>query len=102
MRAQLSAARRQQRDSERQRCAEKKWDFGSQSTFSPSINSHITDMDQKAVCAGCHRPIRDRFLLRVSDGLWHEECVRCAACGDPLRNSCFLRDRKLFCRRDYA
>ncbi|MEQ2287844.1 hypothetical protein AMECASPLE_016846 [Ameca splendens] len=67
-----------------------------------SINSHITDMDQKAVCAGCHRPIRDRFLLRVSDDLWHEECVRCAACGDPLRNSCFLRDRKLFCRRDYA
>uniref|UniRef100_A0A3P9P2Z0 LIM zinc-binding domain-containing protein n=1 Tax=Poecilia reticulata TaxID=8081 RepID=A0A3P9P2Z0_POERE len=37
-------------------------------------------MDQKAVCAGCHRPIRDRFLLRVSDGLWHERCVRCAAC----------------------
>ncbi|KAM4739969.1 LIM homeobox transcription factor 1-alpha [Anableps anableps] len=59
-------------------------------------------MDQKAVCAGCHGPIKDRFLLRVSGGLWHEECVRCAACGDLLRNSCFLRDRKLFCRRDYA
>uniref|UniRef100_A0A3P8UFD9 LIM homeobox transcription factor 1, alpha n=1 Tax=Amphiprion percula TaxID=161767 RepID=A0A3P8UFD9_AMPPE len=55
-----------------------------------------------AVCAGCHRLIRDRFLLRVTDGLWHEECVRCAACGDALRNSCFLRDRKLYCKRDYA
>uniref|UniRef100_A0A3P8UFC8 LIM homeobox transcription factor 1, alpha n=1 Tax=Amphiprion percula TaxID=161767 RepID=A0A3P8UFC8_AMPPE len=43
-----------------------------------------------------------RFLLRVTDGLWHEECVRCAACGDALRNSCFLRDRKLYCKRDYA
>ncbi|KAF1385779.1 hypothetical protein PFLUV_G00111320 [Perca fluviatilis] len=60
------------------------------------------DMDQRAVCAGCHRLITDRFLLRVTDGLWHEECVRCAACGDALRNSCFLRDRKLYCKRDYA
>ncbi|KAG7230830.1 hypothetical protein INR49_019644, partial [Caranx melampygus] len=60
------------------------------------------DMDQRAVCAGCHRLITDRFLLRVTDGLWHEGCVRCAACGDALRNSCFLRDRKLYCKRDYA
>ncbi|KAM9849215.1 LIM homeobox transcription factor 1-alpha [Aulostomus maculatus] len=59
-------------------------------------------MDQRAVCSGCHRLIRDRFLLRVTDGLWHEECVRCAACGEALRNSCFLRDRKLYCKRDYA
>ncbi|XP_037530625.1 LIM homeobox transcription factor 1-alpha [Nematolebias whitei] len=59
-------------------------------------------MDVRAVCAGCHRPIRDRFLLRVTDCLWHEECVRCAACGDALRNSCFLRDRKLYCKRDYS
>ncbi|XP_068176232.1 LIM homeobox transcription factor 1-alpha [Antennarius striatus] len=59
-------------------------------------------MDRRTVCAGCHRPIRDRFLLRVSDGLWHEECVRCAACGDALENSCFLRDHKLYCKRDYA
>ncbi|XP_069378254.1 LIM homeobox transcription factor 1-alpha isoform X1 [Paralichthys olivaceus] len=59
-------------------------------------------MDQKAVCAGCQRIITDRFLLRVTDCLWHEGCVRCAACGDALNNSCFLRDRKLYCKRDYA
>lgn len=59
-------------------------------------------MDHGAVCAGCHRLITDRFLLRVTGGLWHEACVRCAACGDALRNSCFLRDRKLYCKRDYA
>ncbi|KAJ4943593.1 hypothetical protein JOQ06_006092 [Pogonophryne albipinna] len=59
-------------------------------------------MDQSTVCAGCRRSITDRFLLRVTDGLWHEECVRCAACGDALTNSCFLRDRKLYCKRDYA
>uniref|UniRef100_A0A3P9BJB4 LIM zinc-binding domain-containing protein n=1 Tax=Maylandia zebra TaxID=106582 RepID=A0A3P9BJB4_9CICH len=62
----------------------------------------IADVNRRAVCAGCHRLIRDRFLLRVTDGLWHEDCVRCAACGDALTNSCFLRDRKLYCKRDYA
>ncbi|XP_039984767.1 LIM homeobox transcription factor 1-alpha [Xiphias gladius] len=59
-------------------------------------------MDQRAVCSGCQRLIRDRFLLRVTDGLWHEGCVRCVACGDALKTSCFLRDRKLYCKRDYA
>nr|XP_054586076.1 LIM homeobox transcription factor 1-alpha [Nothobranchius furzeri]XP_054586077.1 LIM homeobox transcription factor 1-alpha [Nothobranchius furzeri] len=59
-------------------------------------------MDRRAVCAGCHRPITDRFLLRVGGGLWHEECVRCAACGDALGNSCFLRGRKLYCKKDYS
>ncbi|KAK0147554.1 LIM homeobox transcription factor 1-alpha [Merluccius polli] len=59
-------------------------------------------MDQRqAVCAGCHSPIRERFLLRVGGGLWHEACVRCAACGSSLSSSCFLRDRKLYCKRDY-
>lgn len=59
-------------------------------------------MTERAVCAGCQRAITDRFLLRVTDGLWHERCVRCAACGDALANSCFLRDRKLYCKKDYA
>ncbi|XP_061594956.1 LIM homeobox transcription factor 1-alpha [Cololabis saira] len=59
------------------------------------------DAGRRAVCVGCQRPIRDRFLLRVTDGLWHEQCARCAACGDALRTSCFLRDRKLYCKRDY-
>uniref|UniRef100_A0A8C7YRY3 LIM homeobox transcription factor 1, alpha n=1 Tax=Oryzias sinensis TaxID=183150 RepID=A0A8C7YRY3_9TELE len=54
------------------------------------------------VCVGCQRRITDRFLLRVANGLWHERCVRCAACGDALRNSCFLRERKLYCKRDYS
>ncbi|KAM9385821.1 LIM homeobox transcription factor 1-alpha [Pholidichthys leucotaenia] len=57
---------------------------------------------RRAVCAGCQRLITDRFLLTITGGLWHEDCVRCAACGDALRSSCFLRDRKLYCKRDYA
>ncbi|KAK6313690.1 hypothetical protein J4Q44_G00151490 [Coregonus suidteri] len=56
----------------------------------------------RSVCVGCHRLIRDKYLLSVIDGLWHEQCVRCVACGDPLKNTCFLRDQKLYCKRDYA
>ncbi|KAF7690046.1 hypothetical protein HF521_011850 [Silurus meridionalis] len=46
-------------------------------------------------------PIGERFLLRVHDSLWHERCVKCATCAQPLKRSCFLRDSKIYCRRDY-
>jgi len=53
------------------------------------------------VCAGCRLPIEDRFLLRVMDNSWHEACLQCSACCEPLRQSCFVKDRRLLCRRDY-
>ncbi|XP_078721704.1 LIM homeobox transcription factor 1-beta [Lampetra fluviatilis] len=53
------------------------------------------------VCAGCARPIEDRFLLRVSDASWHERCLQCAACRQPLTRSCYTRERRNYCRPDY-
>ncbi|KAG9351110.1 hypothetical protein JZ751_025000, partial [Albula glossodonta] len=61
-----------------------------------------TDLTRKAVCEGCHRLIRDKYMLRVSDGFWHEQCVHCTACREPLKNTCFLKEKKLYCKRDYA
>ncbi|XP_056132732.1 LIM homeobox transcription factor 1-alpha [Lampris incognitus] len=61
----------------------------------------VLDVQRRTWCAGCHRLIRDQFLLRLNSDLWHEECVRCAACGDALRTRCFLRERRLYCRADY-
>nr|DBA18132.1 TPA: hypothetical protein GDO54_016416 [Pyxicephalus adspersus] len=58
-------------------------------------------LDQKWVCEGCDRVICDRFLLRISDSLWHEQCAQCCACKEPLESSCFYRDKKLYCRADY-
>ncbi|CAL9696309.1 unnamed protein product [Knipowitschia caucasica] len=58
-------------------------------------------MPEQAVCAGCHGAITERFLLRVTGGLWHERCVRCAACGVPLTHSCFIREKKFYCKKDY-
>lgn len=55
----------------------------------------------KSVCEGCQRVISDRFLLRLNDGLWHERCVQCASCKEPLETTCFYRDKKLYCKDDY-
>ncbi|CDQ91103.1 unnamed protein product [Oncorhynchus mykiss] len=55
----------------------------------------------QAVCEGCQRPISDRFLMRVNESSWHEECLQCAVCQQPLTTTCYFRDRKLYCKTDY-
>ncbi|KAK5878477.1 hypothetical protein CesoFtcFv8_023877 [Champsocephalus esox] len=56
---------------------------------------------QQAVCEGCSRIISDRFLMRVNDTSWHERCLQCSACQQPLTNTCYSRDTRLYCRADY-
>jgi len=56
---------------------------------------------QKETCCGCGRHIEDRFLLRVMENSWHETCLQCSDCQIPLTTSCYVRDRKLFCKMDY-
>ncbi|KAK7150882.1 hypothetical protein R3I93_011976 [Phoxinus phoxinus] len=58
-------------------------------------------MWRKSLCEGCNELIRDRYLLRVQDGLWHERCLHCASCREPLKDTCFLRNKTLYCKRDY-
>ncbi|KAM4597671.1 LIM/homeobox protein LMX-1.2-like [Polymixia lowei] len=53
------------------------------------------------VCEGCQRRISDRFLMRVNDLSWHEDCLQCAACQQPLTATCFFRDKKLYCKVHY-
>ncbi|CAL1543183.1 unnamed protein product [Lymnaea stagnalis] len=52
-------------------------------------------------CAGCERPILDRFLLNVLDRAWHTACVKCSDCKCNLTEKCFFRDGKLYCRTDF-
>ncbi|XP_062437503.1 LIM homeobox transcription factor 1-alpha isoform X3 [Rhea pennata] len=56
---------------------------------------------RQSVCEGCQRVISDRFLLRLNDSLWHEQCVQCTSCKEPLQTTCFYRDKKLYCKLDY-
>lgn len=55
----------------------------------------------REVCAGCDTPISDRFLLRVNERSWHEGCVKCAVCLQPLAGTCYCRNRQLYCKHDY-
>ncbi|XP_001601152.2 LIM/homeobox protein Lhx5 isoform X2 [Nasonia vitripennis] len=52
-------------------------------------------------CAGCDKPIMDKFLFNVLDRAWHADCVRCCDCRNPLQEKCFSREAKLFCRNDF-
>ncbi|KAJ8677872.1 hypothetical protein QAD02_013659, partial [Eretmocerus hayati] len=52
-------------------------------------------------CAGCDKPIMDKFLFNVVDRAWHADCVRCCDCRNPLHEKCFSREAKLFCRKDF-
>ena len=53
------------------------------------------------LCAGCERPIVDRFLLNVLDRPWHVKCVQCCECNARLAERCFSREGKLFCKTDF-
>uniref|UniRef100_A0A803SRV9 LIM zinc-binding domain-containing protein n=1 Tax=Anolis carolinensis TaxID=28377 RepID=A0A803SRV9_ANOCA len=52
-------------------------------------------------CAGCERPILDRFLLNVLDRPWHIKCVQCCECKCNLTEKCFSREGKLYCKNDF-
>ncbi|XP_071393316.1 LIM/homeobox protein Lhx1-like [Centroberyx affinis] len=52
-------------------------------------------------CAGCERPIVDRFLLKVLDRPWHIKCVQCCECKCNLTEKCFSREGKLYCKNDF-
>lgn len=52
-------------------------------------------------CAGCDKPIMDKFLLNVLDRAWHAECVKCADCHGTLSDKCYSRDGKILCKPDF-
>ena len=52
-------------------------------------------------CAGCERPILDRFLLNVLDRAWHIKCVQCCECKTNLSEKCFSREGNLYCKNDF-
>uniref|UniRef100_A0A8C0C115 LIM zinc-binding domain-containing protein n=1 Tax=Buteo japonicus TaxID=224669 RepID=A0A8C0C115_9AVES len=58
------------------------------------------DSKMREVCAGCDTPISDRFLLRVNERSWHEGCVKCAVCLQPLSGTCYCPSNRwdLLCR----
>ena len=79
--------------------------------------------DWCSACAGCGGLIQDQFILRVSPDLsWHAACLKvsseaergtgnrimfafqCSECHMLLdeTHTCFVRDGKTFCKKDYV
>ncbi|XP_043268548.1 LIM/homeobox protein Lhx5 isoform X2 [Venturia canescens] len=52
-------------------------------------------------CAGCKKPILDKFCFKVLERIWHGDCVRCCDCGMELQEKCYSRESKMFCRNDF-
>ncbi|KAI7812866.1 putative LIM/homeobox protein Lhx6 [Triplophysa rosa] len=55
-------------------------------------------------CARCAREILDRHLLKVHGLTWHLKCLKCSVCAMFLghHNSCFFRNKEIFCKTDYT
>merc|ERR550532_3598561 len=58
-------------------------------------------MTGSEVCEGCCEVIYDRFVMRVGNSPWHEDCLFCSECHTPLSNSCYYKEGRLLCRGDY-
>lgn len=70
---------------------------GSAITSTPITNASMTNV----ICGGCMQPICDRYIMKVVETAYHEKCLQCISCCCNLINTCYQRDNKLFCRKDY-
>ena len=55
-------------------------------------------------CAGCHKKIHDKFVLKALDVYWHEECLKCGCCDCRLGEvgqTFYTKGNLLLCKRDY-
>ncbi|KAK2713274.1 LIM/homeobox protein LMX-1.2-like isoform X2 [Artemia franciscana] len=53
------------------------------------------------ICQACGRNINDRYIMRIGECSFHEECVVCSVCSNSLSQSCFFKQGRLYCRIDY-
>ncbi|XP_075211503.1 LIM domain only protein 3-like [Lycorma delicatula] len=55
-------------------------------------------------CAGCGKPIAERYLLKAMDMFWHEDCLKCGCCDCRLGevgSTLYTKANLILCRRDY-
>ena len=54
-----------------------------------------------SVCAACSLPILDKYLSKVLNKTWHNECVRCSECQKPMNDKCFSKNGVIYCKEDF-
>ncbi|CAH1128461.1 unnamed protein product [Ceutorhynchus assimilis] len=59
---------------------------------------------QPQECAGCCKPITERYLLKALDMFWHEDCLKCGCCDCRLGevgSTLYTKANLILCKRDY-
>ncbi|XP_039278956.1 LIM domain only protein 3 [Nilaparvata lugens] len=67
-----------------------------------SVKSEAKACSQE--CAGCGKPIAERYLLKAMDMFWHEDCLKCGCCDCRLGevgSTLYTKANLILCRRDY-
>ncbi|XP_037967924.1 LIM domain only protein 3 isoform X2 [Plutella xylostella] len=70
----------------------------------PAAGAPAQPPQQPQICAGCNKPITERYLLKALDQLWHEDCLKCGCCDCRLGevgHTLYTRANLILCKRDY-
>ncbi|CAG2170262.1 unnamed protein product [Oppiella nova] len=69
-----------------------------------SVSSAKSGSTNAPECYGCHKVIKERYLLKALDHLWHEDCLKCVCCDCRLGevgSTLFTKADLILCKRDY-
>lgn len=69
-----------------------------------AANQSNQQISTHQLCAGCGKPIQDRYLLKALDMLWHEDCLKCGCCDCRLGevgSTLYTKANLMLCKRDY-
>jgi hypothetical protein len=69
-----------------------------------SLSSAKSNSTNAPECYGCHKIIKERYLLKALDHLWHEDCLKCVCCDCRLGevgSTLFTKADLILCKRDY-
>ncbi len=78
--------------------------MSNRTTASKSMFTSANNSSPPPECFGCHKMIKERYLLKALDHLWHEDCLKCSCCDCRLGevgSTLFTKANLILCRRDY-
>ncbi|CAI2351042.1 unnamed protein product [Caenorhabditis sp. 36 PRJEB53466] len=71
------------------------------SAISMVIDSIGVDHDSQTKCNCCNEQIYDRFIFRMDNRSYHENCVKCSVCEVQLAEKCFWKNGRIYCSQHY-
>ncbi|UMM30261.1 hypothetical protein L5515_012217 [Caenorhabditis briggsae] len=71
------------------------------SAISMVIDAIGVEHDSQNKCYCCNEQIFDRFICRMDNRSYHENCVKCGICESPLAEKCFWKNGTIYCSQHY-